>query len=177
MTLEGIFYLSQCIASIAVVGSLIYLGLQVRGADRSQRSIMQQGRADRVSQSSLTLASPELAAVWQKGMDADPTMTRVEVTQWILVCRSIFISGEDSFLQHQSRALDQAAFDSYCAGVRSYMSHTGFRAAWKLLGGQFSQEYREFVDAQLAVTPIAPGRDVYEEWQKIVHAMRPNPKS
>jgi hypothetical protein len=47
MTLEQIFYLSQSIASVAVVGSLIYLGLQVRGAERSQRAIMQQGRADR----------------------------------------------------------------------------------------------------------------------------------
>ena len=47
MTLEQIFYLSQSVASIAVVGSLIYLGLQVRSAERSQRAIMQQGRADR----------------------------------------------------------------------------------------------------------------------------------
>jgi len=30
MTLEQIFYLSQSVASVAVVGSLIYLGLQVR---------------------------------------------------------------------------------------------------------------------------------------------------
>jgi hypothetical protein len=30
MTLEETFYLSQTIASVAVVGSLIYLGLQVR---------------------------------------------------------------------------------------------------------------------------------------------------
>jgi len=36
MTLEEIFYASQSVASIAVVGSLIYLGLQVRAADRSQ---------------------------------------------------------------------------------------------------------------------------------------------
>jgi hypothetical protein len=49
MTLEQIFYLSQSVASVAVVGSLIYLGLQVRSAERSQRAIMQQGRADRAS--------------------------------------------------------------------------------------------------------------------------------
>ena len=80
MSLEQVFYLSQSLASIAVVGSLIYLGLQVRGADRSQRAIMQQGRADRASNASLTMANGELAHVWQRGMDADPTMTREEVT-------------------------------------------------------------------------------------------------
>jgi hypothetical protein len=46
------------------VGSLIYLGLQVRASDRGQRSIMQQGRADRVSKSAMAVAAPELATVW-----------------------------------------------------------------------------------------------------------------
>jgi hypothetical protein len=40
---------------------------------------------------------------------AEPTMTRTEVTQWLLICRSLFLSAEDSFLQHQGGAFDQAA--------------------------------------------------------------------
>ena len=59
MSLEQVFYLSQSIASIAVVGSLIYLGLQVRSAERSQRAIMQQGRADRSSNASLTVTATQ----------------------------------------------------------------------------------------------------------------------
>ena len=45
MTLEQVFYLSQSIASVAVLGSLIYLGLQVRASDRGQRSHLKQRRA------------------------------------------------------------------------------------------------------------------------------------
>jgi len=177
MPLEQVFYLSQSIASIAVVGSLIYLGLQVRGADRSQRAIMQQGRADRASKASLTVAKGELARVWQRGMDVDPTMTREEVTQWLLLCRSMFLSGEDSFLQHKARTLDQAAFDSYCAGVRSYISRPGFRAGWRLLAAQFGKEFRAFVDAQVAAAPIASHVDIHAEWQKLVQAERAAPKT
>jgi hypothetical protein len=175
VTLEEIFYLSQSIASVAVVGSLIYLGLQVRASDRAQRSIMQQGRADRVSKAWLAMASPELAIVWQKGMDADASMTRTEVTQWLLICRASFFSWEDSFLQHQVGALDQAAFDSYSAGVRSYVGQVGIRAAWKLHGGQFGRGFRDFVGAQLAATPVAQTVDLYAEWQKTVQAMKPKP--
>jgi hypothetical protein len=122
-TLEEVFYLSQSIVSVAVAGPLIYLGVQVRAADRGQRSIMQQGRADRASKAALTVAAPELADVWQRGMDADPSMTRIEVMQWLLMCRSAFLSGEDSFLQHQAGTLDRTAFDSYCARVRSYLGN------------------------------------------------------
>jgi hypothetical protein len=176
MSLEQVFYLSQSLASIAVVGSLIYLGLQVRGADRSQRAIMQQGRADRASNASLAIANGELARVWQRGMDADPTMTREEVTQWLLVCRSAFLSGEDSFLQHKAGTLDQAAFDSYCAGVRTYMRYPGFRAAWKLSAAQFGKEFRIFVDAQAAATQTGFGVDIYTEWLKLVKAEEDAPK-
>ena len=104
MTLEQIFYLSQSIASVAVVGSLIYLGLQVRSAERSQRAIMQQGRADRASNAALAIAHPELARVFQKGVAGDPTLTREELTQWMMMCRALFLSGEDSLLQVQGRA-------------------------------------------------------------------------
>jgi hypothetical protein len=84
MSLEQVFYLSQSTASIAVVGSLIYLGLQTRGAERSQRAIMQQGRADRSSNASLIVANSELARIRQRGTDGDPPLTRDELTQWLL---------------------------------------------------------------------------------------------
>jgi hypothetical protein len=170
MSLEQVFYLSQSIASIAVVGSLIYLGLQVRGAERSQRAMMQQGRADRSSNASLTVANSELARVWQKGTDGDPSLTRDELTQWLLLCRSAFLSGEDSFLQYKAGALDQYAFDSYCAGVRSYMGRPGFRAAWSLLGSQFGKEFRAFVDMQVSATSPESVVDIHAEWQKLVLA-------
>ena len=121
------------------------------------------------------MASPELAIVWQKGIDADAAMTRTEVTQWLLICRSAFMSWEDSFLQHLVGALDQAAFDSYSAGVRSSMGQVGLRAAWKLFGGQFGKGLRDFVDAQLAATPVAQTVDLYAEWQKAVQAIKPKP--
>ena len=73
MTLEETFYLSQTIASVAVVGSLIYLGLQVRYAERAQRGIMQQDRADRTSHAALTLAQGGLASIWHRGAAGDPS--------------------------------------------------------------------------------------------------------
>jgi len=172
MTLEEIFYASQSVASIAVVCSLIYLGLQVRAADRSQRAIMQQGRADRASKASLTIAGTELARIWEKAMAGDPILTREEVTQWLLICRAAFLSGEDSFLQYQAGALDQTAFDSYCAGVRSFMSRAGFRAAWRLSAAQFGKDFGEFVDAQIAAAPISQNVDTYTLWQNALQAQK-----
>lgn len=175
MSLEQVFYLSQSIASIAVIGTLIYLGLQVRGAERSQRALMQQGRADRASQGAMAIADPQLARVFQKGAAGDTGLTREEFTQWMMICRALFLSGEDSFLQHKAGQLDQRAFDSYVAGVHFYMAFPGIRAAWKLSAAQFGSDFRDFVNSTLIKTPVVSGADAYSEWQKLLQAERSSP--
>lgn len=164
MTLEETFYLSQSLASVAVVGSLIYLGLQVRYAERSQRGIMQQGRADRATHMALVTAHADLAPVWRRGLMGDVTLNEEEFTQWMLICRAGLLSGEDSYMQHQAGLLSESAFASYVAGVHHFMSMPGFRAAWHMAKGQFGGDFREFVDAIVAKTPLVSTTDAHGEW-------------
>jgi hypothetical protein len=175
MSLEHIFYFSQSIAAVAVVASLLYLAQQVRQAEHVQRATMQQGRADRTSQAALTVASPELARIWQKGMAGDADLSREEFTQWMLICRALFLSGEDSLLQHQAGLLSDSAFDSYVAGVQFYMSMPGMRAAWKLSEGQFGNDFRSFGNSIRAKMPPARNADAYSEWRKLLRSEASGP--
>lgn len=170
MSLEHIFYLSQSIAAVAVIASLLYLAQQVRQAERVQRATMQQGRADRTSQASLATANPELARVFQKGVAGDAELTREEFTQWMLICRALFLSGEDSFLQHEAGMLSDAAFNSYVASVKFYLSMPGMRAAWKLSEGQFGSDFRAFGNAMLAQTECSQDADAYFQWRKLLES-------
>ena len=159
MTLEQTFFLSQTIAAAAVVISILYLGRQVNQAERVQRGIMQQGRADRTSLTALTLAHPELAGIWQKGLSAEPDLTPEEFMQWSLACRAAFLSGEDSVLQHKGGMLDEAAFNSYAAGARAFLSFPGFRAMWHVSRAQYGSEFQRFVDGLLTSLPDVPPPD------------------
>ena len=49
-----------------VVVSVIYLAQQVRQAEKSQRAMMQQGRATRAHDAALRLAQPEMAALYSR---------------------------------------------------------------------------------------------------------------
>lgn len=106
MSLEQIFYVSQSIAAVAVIASLLYLAQQVRQAERVQRATMQQGRAG-----------------------------------------ALFLSGEDSFLQHEAGMLSDAAFNSYVAGVKFF---------------------RAFGNAMLAQTKRSHDADAYLQWRKLL---------
>jgi hypothetical protein len=92
-----------------------------------------------------------------------------------MICRALFLSGEDSFLQHKAGQLDQRAFDSYVAGVHFYMASPGIRAAWKVSAGQFGTDFREFVNSTLMRTPVAPTADAYSVWQNLLQAERSTP--
>jgi hypothetical protein len=175
MSLEHIFYLGQSIAAVAVIASLLYLAQQVRQAERVQRATMQQGRADRTSQASLATANPELARVFQRGTAGDPELTREEFTQWMLMSRALFLSGEDSFLQHEAGMLSDAAFDSYVAGVKFYLLMPGMRAAWKLSEGQFGSDFRAFGNAMLAQTKRSDTVDAYFQWRKLLESEASRP--
>jgi len=166
MTLEQVFFVSQSIAAAAVVASILYLAREVRQSERVQRATMQQGRADRASNASLTIASAELARIWQKALSPQPDLNREEFAQWALICRAAFLSGEDSYLQHKAGLLDEAAWSSYVAGVRFYMASPGMRAMWKVSSKQFGADFRDFGDSILANVAIGCPADSYVAWQE-----------
>jgi hypothetical protein len=170
MTLESISYISQSIASVAVVGSLIYLALQVRQAERGQRGLMQQARADRTSMGSIATANPELARIWLKGLAGDSDMTPVEVAQWMMLARGAFLSGEDSILQYKAGLLSRETYETYVAGVRFFLTRPGLRAAWKLSRMQYGAEFRTFTDSILNEVPVAAAVDTHAEWNALVAA-------
>ena len=172
VTLETVFYVSQIIASVAVVGSLIYLGLQVRYAERAQRGLMQQARADRTSNGSLAVAGSELARIWMKGGAGDADLTPLEITQWLMMTRAAFLSGEDSVLQYKAGLLSKETYDTYVAAVHVHFARPGWRAAWKMQRMTFGPEFRAFCDRILKQVPVAPAGDSVAEWNALVQAER-----
>jgi hypothetical protein len=168
MSLEQIFYVSQSVAAIAVVASIVYLAQQVRQSERIQRAMVQQGRADRASHRSIIMASRELARVVQKGMVGSKELTREEFDQWTLICRSLFITVEDSFMQRKAGLLDDVAFHSFEAGTSTFFSSPGLRASWQLASGQYGKETRQFIDSMIKRSPPPRTTDAYSEWLRLV---------
>jgi hypothetical protein len=91
----------------------------------------------------------------------------------MLMCRALFLSGEDSFLQHEAGMLSDAAFNSYVAGVKFYFSMPGMRAAWKLSEGQFGSNFRAFGNAMLAQGQRSQSADAYVQWRKLLEPEAP----
>jgi hypothetical protein len=171
MTLSDIATVASIVSSVALTISLVYVALQVRQAEKNQRGLMQQGRANRLTADLMQLAEPQLASIWIKGLQAPETLEGEELERYLLLCRAAFISGEDSFLQHRAGLLDESAFRSYTAGARGQLSgSSGLRAAWAVLSHQFGPEYVAYIGEQLEHAKLQSMQGRPQQWNSALKA-------
>jgi len=167
MNLSDIATFASIVSSAAVAISLVYVALQVRQAEKNQRALMQQGRADRAWDGAFRVSDPAISAMWNKGMRTPEALTEDELDQFVSICRAAHLSGEDSFLQHRAGLLDAAAYRSFVAGLKAYHAASpGLRAAWRLSSHQYGREYVAFMDATIASTPRAAPADRMALWKE-----------
>jgi hypothetical protein len=171
MTFVDLASLGSFVSGIAVMISLVYLGVQVKQAEKNQRALMQQGRADRISQNCFNVAGAGLSAIWNRGLNGDETLTAPEIDQFMMLFRGAMISAEDSFLQHEAGLLDPMAFNSFVAGVRHSVTLPGLRAAWQISSNQFGAEFVRFMNGLMRETAMPAKADRAAQWASTVRAI------
>ena len=143
--------------------------LAARSVEHVDRALSRHGRADRIAQASLAIAKPDFAHVYQKGVAGDAELTREELTQWMMFCRAVFLSGEDFFLQHNAGQISERAFDAYLAGLKYFVSMPGVRVAWKVPEDQFGDDFRSFANGIIATMPPRV-TDAYADWRELLES-------
>jgi hypothetical protein len=170
MTLSDAESIGSLVSGLAVLVSLVYLSLQVRQSARNQRALMQQGRANRVTDAALRMAEPTLSPIYSKGCSGDESLTADQLDQFMALCRAAFLSAEDSLLQYKSGQLDEMAYRSFATGAQSLLAAPGLRAVWRLSRDQYGDEFVRFMEEVLASAPAAPPSDRLKQWIEIVRA-------
>ena len=112
MTLSDWSAIAGIFSGVGVTVSVIYLALQVRQAEKSQRAMMQQGRATRASEAAFRLAEPGFSALYSKAAREPKALTLEEIDRYMLTCRAAFLSAEDSVLHYRAGQLSEEASGS-----------------------------------------------------------------
>jgi hypothetical protein len=152
MSFSELANIANLISSVAVLGSLIFLGQQIRQSARNQRSIMDRGRSQQVSDWLQFIASPEMAPLVLRGHALDPKPTLDEHHRYIWCMYPILLHYEDSFYQHRERMLGEEQHISICNQMRDSARVPGFRAVWAEVRDRFPEEFRSFADRMFATS-------------------------
>jgi hypothetical protein len=170
MTLSDLAAIGSLISGVAVLISLIYLGLQMRQNSRHSQALIQQGRASRTMEILTRWAEFD----WSDGMDAcvngSPDVNARDLRRFISLMRAYFVNYEDSFLQHGEGLLEGVAFANVEAALRATMTGPGHRAAWKVVRTAFDHAFQQYMDGVIAETTGAPFTSTIERWKEATAA-------
>jgi hypothetical protein len=171
MSLSSLAAVGSFISSIAVVFSFVFLALQMRQSNQNQKALMQQGRAARTSETMLRVAEPHMIESMTRGGAGDLTMSSLQTETFVRAAVAMFVSWEDTVLQHKAGTIDASGMASDTAMMRVFFGMPGYRAVWTTVHRQFSRQFREHIDALMQDQKgHAPCRDLSTAWKTYVAA-------
>jgi hypothetical protein len=173
MTLSDIANIGDFLSAIAVMISLIYLALQVRQAEKSQRSIANQGVATRSTEIVRWSAEPHISALRTRVIAGETNFTAQEIMQLSFILRVSLLAVQDSYLQHSTGLTDDITFNSAVGGVRPMLALPVYRALWLRTRSYYSAETQTYIDELIAETPLVEPVDIVSRFKSDLAAVTP----
>lgn len=160
MSLSDLAAVGSFISGIAVCLSFIFLALQLRQANRNQRSLMQQARTGRNVEILLKMADPGVSETLAQANTNCAAMSDAKIWSFYGFGAAVFWSYEDCFLQFQAETLDASSWASDVATLERLVAYPPYRAVWKMARDGMGGDYRHYVDSLMSNVPSDTSRSL-----------------
>lgn len=155
MTLENLANLAEVIGVVAVIASLVFVGIQIRDGNRLARAQMHQQVAD--SLISFTMAYGGFSNEAGEAMH-DPevlkTLPRSELEHFSAYQIGYWKHMENVYYQHQNGFVADSYWFSTVTLATVVLNRPGVQVWWQARKSMFAKEFVDFIDSQ--PVPEAP---------------------
>ena len=142
MTLENLAYVAEIVGAIAVVASLIYVGIQIRDSNRVNQANARHNISEFVLQVSMFNAAQadRIAAIEEK-ISAGGELSAADKTfQW-WSHMNMMLHAETYYHHFELGLMPDGHWKGYVRYVESYSTSPGFAEFWSEVGPAFSREF------------------------------------
>ena len=164
MSLEELYYVSQIVASVAVLASLIYLALQTRQNALGQRALMHQQRILQMQGDLHKRTEPAVAEALIAAETGDAAITEVQLQQYIGMTLSGLTSMEEQFRLHKSGQYDATHWAASKKTLALFLRTPGSRVIARMYRGMFDPEYATLIDQIINEARAQPSVDRRSVW-------------
>jgi hypothetical protein len=155
MTLENIYYIGQTIAVLALVLSLVFVGVQILQNTRATRAASHNAVSDSLNEVNRMFAeNADLTTIWLKGLSDRQALSAEERWRFDSVLRAYMHVCETMFIQAGLGAGDKGIMLAEADGIRVVMTSPGPREWRDENPYGFCAEFRAYADS-LAKSPSA----------------------
>ena len=164
MNLEEVYYVSQIVASVAVLASLIYLALQTRQSALGQRALMHQQRILQMQGDLHKRTDPAVAEALIVAETGGAAITDVQLQQYIGLMLSGLTSMEEQFRLHKSGQFDAAHWATTRDTLTAFLRTPGSRVIARMYRRMFDPEYAALMDQIINEARAQPQFDRRSLW-------------
>ena len=150
MTLEQVYFVAEIIAALAIVISLLYLGMQIRNsriqAKNEAIDLITKERGDFIR---LLAENSEISRIIPKGF-AGKRMHPNEQFRFNSYIYYVFVNLELAFRKIGKNEIDKSLWRAYDEGTHWWVTGPGVREWWKndVVRG-FTEEFNNYVNAMI----------------------------
>ncbi|NWG46021.1 MAG: hypothetical protein HXY25_05685 [Alphaproteobacteria bacterium] len=146
MTLAELSDLSQALGAVAVVASLIFVGIQIRQNTAATRAASHNAVSASLNEINRMFAeSAELSKIWLAGMADRDALTAEERWRFDATARAYMHVCETMYIQAGLGVGDKGILRAEEDGLRRVLAAPGFRAWWTENPFGFCAEFRGYV--------------------------------
>lgn len=157
MSLNDIYLLSQIIAAVAIVASLLFVGLQVRQTNRMMREAASRNHAEKFQSVSRAMFEvPIMAPLLAKGLDGMEALNPVERMQFVNLTSWVLRIFEELHRQFEAGLIDKPWWEANTRVWARTFKAAGPRAAFELRRDAYSPAFQKFLDDLVARTEDKP---------------------
>lgn len=147
MTLEQLSLISQIVSAIAVIASLIFVGIQLSQATAAIRASSSEAHAALYTELVHSIIdNADFAKIWTVGT-ADPSaLSEEEWVRFVAYSSALFRQYETSRVQWLRGRLDDEHWQTIQKQAVSLRTLPGLEAAWRVRGHWYSQDFRDWFE-------------------------------
>ena len=153
MSFQDIGSIGELIGALAVIFSLIYLGIQIRQNTKAVRIQTYQAIMDSSNRLGDSLAEQDVDFIYRKGRKDPDSCSEEEMAQFMLIAGQVVNLYEGLYLHHQSGAIDDDFFSNRWKTFHRILHQPGFRQMWERAGDYYAISFTRAVDGLMAEEP------------------------
>ena len=146
MNWDAIGAVGEIVGAIAVVFSLVYLGVQIRNQNRESRMASVHEILEGFRTEISAFRNAELAELLGKGTRNFEALSDTEKIQFVAMIQGPFRLWEEAYCQHREDRLGIAMWNGIQAQLRDFAATPGCQKVWALRRHTYSEEFRTYVD-------------------------------
>ena len=164
MELQQIYYIGELVAAAAVIGSLLFVGVQMRQTANAQKVSVTAASVANWQETVLVLAGSEQVAPAMARVTQAESATDLELTDILRVTGLLIAAAKNTefaYYRHRSNEIADGLWDAARGGLLvSFISPMSREVIWPRVKTQVSPEFANFFEAELSALSDSDFQDI-----------------